>query len=264
MSRTDRTPVWSNGLMTPDLAHDERLDPRLRRILALRPFAAAARRGGPRRAPGGGEHPRGRPGPRRLPGVPGSVRYRGGRSLGRPVGHHDAVHLGTRRQHGEAAGHPARVRSALCRASITSMAAAWPPCPASTGCTGAGASTLRPTASWSSWWISATASRPPRRRRSHPSPPGLNDCVSGLRWVAAHAADFGIDPTRIVVAGESGGGNLTLATGLKLKREGDLGLDQGPLRPVPVHRRPVAGTRLPFLGGERGHPAAPPQQSRAP
>jgi acetyl esterase/lipase len=30
-----------------------------------------------------------------------------------------------------------------------------------------------------------------------------------------------------VVAGESGGGNLTLATGLKLKRDGDLGLIKG-------------------------------------
>jgi acetyl esterase/lipase len=60
-----------------------------------------------------------------------------------------------------------------------------------------------------------------------PFPAGLNDCVSGLRWVAAHAADLGIDPTRIVVAGESGGGNLTLATGLKLKQDGDLGLIKG-------------------------------------
>ena len=60
-----------------------------------------------------------------------------------------------------------------------------------------------------------------------PFPAGLNDCVSGLRWMAAHAAELGIDPARIVVAGESGGGNLTLATGLKLKRDGDLGLIKG-------------------------------------
>jgi acetyl esterase len=58
-------------------------------------------------------------------------------------------------------------------------------------------------------------------------PAGLNDCVSGLRWVAAHAADLGIDPARIVVAGESGGGNLTLATGLKLKQDGGLDLIKG-------------------------------------
>jgi acetyl esterase len=60
-----------------------------------------------------------------------------------------------------------------------------------------------------------------------PFPAGLNDCVSGLRWVAAHAGELGIDPARIVVAGESGGGNLTLATGMKLRREGDLGLIKG-------------------------------------
>ena len=60
-----------------------------------------------------------------------------------------------------------------------------------------------------------------------PFPAGLNDCVSGLRWTATHAAELGIDPARIVVAGESGGGNLTLATGLTLKRDGDLGLIKG-------------------------------------
>jgi len=60
-----------------------------------------------------------------------------------------------------------------------------------------------------------------------PFPAGLNDCVSGVKWVAANAERLGIDPARIVVAGESGGGNLTLATGLKLKRDGDLGLIKG-------------------------------------
>src|SRR5439155_4357996 len=60
-----------------------------------------------------------------------------------------------------------------------------------------------------------------------PFPAGLNDCVSGLKWVAANHAELGIDPDRIVVAGESGGGNLTLATGLRLKRDGDLGLIKG-------------------------------------
>jgi acetyl esterase/lipase len=60
-----------------------------------------------------------------------------------------------------------------------------------------------------------------------PFPAGLNDCVAGLKWVKAHADLLNIDPARIVVAGESGGGNLTLATGLKLKRDGDLGLIKG-------------------------------------
>ena len=60
-----------------------------------------------------------------------------------------------------------------------------------------------------------------------PFPAGLNDCVSGLKWVVANADKLRIDPARVVVAGESGGGNLTLATGLKLKQDGDLGLIAG-------------------------------------
>jgi acetyl esterase/lipase len=60
-----------------------------------------------------------------------------------------------------------------------------------------------------------------------PYPAGLNDCVSGVRWVAANHAELGVDPGRIIVAGESGGGNLTLATGLRLRRDGDLGLISG-------------------------------------
>lgn len=60
-----------------------------------------------------------------------------------------------------------------------------------------------------------------------PFPAGLNDCVSGLKWVVANSDDLGIDRSRIVVAGESGGGNLTLATGLRLLRDGDAGLVKG-------------------------------------
>ena len=60
-----------------------------------------------------------------------------------------------------------------------------------------------------------------------PFPAGLNDCLSGLRWLHEHAGDLNIDPSRVVVAGESGGGNLTLAVGLSLKKSGDLGLISG-------------------------------------
>lgn len=60
-----------------------------------------------------------------------------------------------------------------------------------------------------------------------PFPAGLNDCVSGVKWLHRTAEDLGIDPGHIIVAGESGGGNLTLATGLKLKQDGDQGLIRG-------------------------------------
>jgi acetyl esterase len=60
-----------------------------------------------------------------------------------------------------------------------------------------------------------------------PYPAGLNDCVSGLKWLHANAADLNIDPSQIIVSGESGGGNLTLALGLRLKRDGELDLIKG-------------------------------------
>ena len=53
-----------------------------------------------------------------------------------------------------------------------------------------------------------------------PFPGGLNDCYSGLCWVHDHADDLGIDRAQVCVAGESGGGNLTIAVALKALREG--------------------------------------------
>jgi len=60
-----------------------------------------------------------------------------------------------------------------------------------------------------------------------PFPAGLNDCVAGLKWAHANAQALNIDADKIIVAGESGGGNLTLATGLKLLRDGDIALIKG-------------------------------------
>jgi acetyl esterase/lipase len=52
----------------------------------------------------------------------------------------------------------------------------------------------------------------------HPFPAGLNDCAEGLRWVHKNRSELGI--SSIVISGESGGGNLSLATTLKAKQEG--------------------------------------------
>jgi acetyl esterase/lipase len=71
------------------------------------------------------------------------------------------------------------------------------------------------------------ALRPSSAPQVLPFPAGLNDCVSGVKWTRANASRLSIDSDRIVVAGESGGGNLTLATGLKLLRDGDIGLIKG-------------------------------------
>ena len=45
-------------------------------------------------------------------------------------------------------------------------------------------------------------------------PQALEECEAVLRWIAAHGAGWGIDPSRIVVGGDSAGANL--ATGLAL------------------------------------------------
>lgn len=71
------------------------------------------------------------------------------------------------------------------------------------------------------------ALRPSSAEEVAPFPAGLNDCVSGLRWLHKQAERLNIDPKRVVVAGESGGGNLAIATVMKLKREGDLDLVKG-------------------------------------
>jgi acetyl esterase/lipase len=71
------------------------------------------------------------------------------------------------------------------------------------------------------------AVRPSSAPEVAPYPAGLNDCIAGLKWVHANAAQLGIDTSRVIVAGESGGGNLTLATGMKLLKEGDIGLVRG-------------------------------------
>ena len=60
-----------------------------------------------------------------------------------------------------------------------------------------------------------------------PYPAGLNDCVAGLKWLVSQTEALNIDADKIIVAGESGGGNLTLATGMTLLKQGQMSLVQG-------------------------------------
>ena len=70
------------------------------------------------------------------------------------------------------------------------------------------------------------------------APGPVEDCLCALRWVVAHAAQFRIDPARIVVMGDSSGGHLALTTGMV---PGNAGLDRpcNPSRDAPLPR--VAG-----------------------
>jgi acetyl esterase/lipase len=51
----------------------------------------------------------------------------------------------------------------------------------------------------------------------HPFPAALDDCVAAYHWLLRR----GVDPRRIVVAGESAGGGLTLTSLCRVRDEGD-------------------------------------------
>ncbi len=53
-----------------------------------------------------------------------------------------------------------------------------------------------------------------RMARVSLAPAAVEDCLCALRWVAAHANEYHIDTSRLVVTGDSAGGHLALTTGM--------------------------------------------------
>jgi len=73
----------------------------------------------------------------------------------------------------------------------------------------------------------------------HRFPAAFEDCRAAHDWILGAGAEHGIDPTRLVIGGDSAGGNLTAALSLQAR-------DRGMAKPV--------GQVLiyPGLGGDRG------------
>ncbi|KAI4592212.1 hypothetical protein KJ359_011451 [Pestalotiopsis sp. 9143b] len=54
----------------------------------------------------------------------------------------------------------------------------------------------------------------------HPHPTALQDINSTITWLQARAGEFSVDPARIVMFGQSAGGNLVASVALKARDEG--------------------------------------------
>ena len=51
-----------------------------------------------------------------------------------------------------------------------------------------------------------------------PFPQALEECAAVVRWVARHGAEWGLDPTRIAIGGDSAGANLAMGVALLLRQ----------------------------------------------
>lgn len=63
-----------------------------------------------------------------------------------------------------------------------------------------------------------------RKAPEHPFPAALDDCFAALGWLIEHADELGVDPSRVMIGGNSAGGGLAAALA---QRAHDAGLNVG-------------------------------------
>lgn len=90
-----------------------------------------------------------------------------------------------------------------------------------------------------------------RRPPENPYPAAFDDCAEVVRWIAEHRHDLDVDGDRIVVAGDSAGGNLAAAVAIAA-RDGRVPAIRGqaliyPVLDVDVERPSYKSGRDPFL-----------------
>jgi acetyl esterase len=83
----------------------------------------------------------------------------------------------------------------------------------------------------------------------HKFPAAIKDALMALNWAATHASKLNADANRIVVGGDSAGGNLAAVTALRNRDEGGPML-AGQLLIYPVIAHPTLGTRSYSENGE--------------
>ena len=117
-------------------------------------------------------------------------------------------------------GRVGRSRCASTRRRAAGRFRSWCSSTAAASCCAASIRTTACAATWrpgsaASWCRSTIASRP-----STSFPPDRTIASLATRWAAAHAAELSADPTRIMLAGDSAGGNMAAVTALRVRDEG--------------------------------------------